>query len=196
MVASTRRGMSWPTAWAGVLPVYGLAILIDAVFPLFAVPIWVIFLIYAGKVVSGARAAEDPWRGRPSPGRFLLPVIAGIAVEDVGLATLSVFGASGVVTAIAGTIVGLSAAAWFVAASAPPGVRDERRWLGLGIGAGILNALALPATLVGPFAAVSDTLVILVARLLLAGASFGGFLLASRSAARRRPVVARKVPRE
>jgi len=49
---------------------------------------------------------------------------------------------------------------------------------------------------VGPFAAVSDTLVILVARLLLAGASFGGFLLASRSAARRRPVVARKVPRE
>jgi len=195
MVASTRRGMSWPTAWAGVLPVYGLAILIDAVFPLFAVPIWVIFLIYAGKVVSGARAAEDPWRGRPSPGRILLPVIAGIVAEDLGLATLSVSGASGVVTAIAGEIVGLSAAAWFVAASAPPGVRDERRWLGLAVGAGILNALALPVTLVGPLAAVSDTLAILVVKLLLAGISVAGFVLASRSAARRGPVVARKVPR-
>ena len=195
MVASTRRGMSWPTAWAGVLPVYGLAILIDAVFPLFAVPIWVIFLIYAGKVVSGARAAEDPWRGRSSPGRFLLPVIAGIAAEDLGLATLSVSGASGVVTAIAGEIVGLTAAAWFVAASAPPGARDERRWLGLGVGAGVLNALALPVTLVGPLAAVSDTLAILVVKLLLAGISVAGFVLASRSAARRGPVVARKVPR-
>ncbi len=179
--------MDWRTAWTGMVPVYGLAVLLDVVFPLFAVPIWAIFLIYAVKTLDGARMAEDPWRGRPTPRRFLLPIVVGIAVEDLSLVTLSLVGASGVVTAVLGALVGLGSAAWFVGGSAPPGVREEQGWLRLGKMAALLNALALPATLVGPLSGLSETPAILVIKLALAGSSVAGFLMASREGARRGP---------
>ncbi len=196
MASSSRRGMDWPTAWSGIVPVYGFAILLDAVYPLFAVPIWIIFLIYAIKVINGARAAEDPWRGRASPRRYLLPFVAGIIVQDLSLATLAAGGLSGVISAMLGTLVALGAAAWFVAASAPPRIRDERRWLWLGAGSEILSALVLPATLVGSLSAAFDSPAIFLTRLLLAAISLAGFLLASHFASRQTPAVARKVARE
>ncbi len=195
MGSPSQRGMDWPTAWAGLVPVYGFAILVDVVFPLFAVPIWAIFLMYALKTLDGARMVRDPWQGRSTPRRLLLPIVVGIAVEDLGLVTLSAPSASGLVTALLGALVGLGAAAWFVAGSAPPGVRDQHGWLRLGMAAALLNAFALPATLAGPLSGLSDAAAILVIKLVLAGSSLAGFLLASREGARRGPVVARKLPR-
>lgn len=197
MGSASRRGMDWPTAWGAMLPVYGLAILLAAVHPLFAVPIWVIFLVYAFKVLDGARGAVDPWRGRGSPRPYLIAFVAALVVQGTSVATLSPdAGSSLVVSALLSTVVALSLVAYFVAASAPPRVRDERLWLQAGVAAGIASALLLPVATFGPYGSTSqESVVIFLLRLALSVGSLAGFFLALRAAGRRAPAVARKVPR-
>ena len=196
MASGKRREMDWTTAWSAMVPVYGLAILFAAVHPLFAVPIWVIFLVYAFKVLGGARAADDPWRGRGSPRPYLFTFVASLVVQWTSVAALSPdAGSSLVVSALVGTVVALSLAAYFVAASAPPRVRDERLWLRAGVAAGIASALLLPAAEFGSYGSTpQESLVVLLLRLALSVGSLAGFLLASRAVGRRVPAVAHKVP--
>lgn len=192
MASSARPDMDWPTAWSALVPVYGLAVLLDAVFAPFAALVWVIFFLYARKVLDGARLAEDPWRGGASPRRYLLPFVAGLVVQVASYAGLTPSPSSASVSAILGTIVALAAASVFVAASAPPGVREARTWLGIGVGAEILSAVVFSVAVFMPFPPGQGLLV----RLALAGTSVAGFVIASHAGAKRTPVVARKAPKE
>jgi len=191
MAPSAGPGMDWPTAWSALVPVYGLAVLLDAVFAPFAVLVWLIFFLYARKVLDGARLAEDPWRGGAAPRRYLLPFVAGLVVQVASYAGLTPSPSSAAVSAILGTLVALAAASLFVAASAPPGVREARAWLAIGVGAAVLSAVVFSVALFTPFAPGQALLM----RLGLAGTSVGGFVIASHAGAWRGPVVARKAPK-
>ncbi len=187
--------MDWVTAWKAGAPVYGLAVILHAVFPLFAVPIWIIFIIYGTKILQGARLAEDPWRGRGSPRSYLfvLPIALLVHVPTAGLSATGVpeFAATAGVSGVAA----LASAAIFLAASAPPGVRDNKRWLRVGVGAEVVSALIAPAVVFG-VVPLADPVVIAgsFVQIGLAGLSAVAFLTAGRSA-RHRTETAKKVPR-
>ncbi len=193
-----RRGMDWPTAWSALVPIYGLAAILHAILPLFAALVWIIFAVYGVKVLQGARLAEDPWRGRGNPRLYLLTFLLVMAAH-LGSAAL-VLGSSddrNAATALVTLPLALGLAAWFVARTAPPGVRDETGWLWAGVGSEFLGAVLTPVYVFeGLPADGSLPLLTSLASLAPTVASIAAFLLAARRAARRAPTVARKVPRE
>src|SRR3990172_9349256 len=109
MDAQPRRGPDWPTAWRALVPVYGLATVLHAIFSLFAAPIWVIFFFYARTVLDSARLAEDPWQGRGSPRPYLIAFVLALGAHLVAFALLpSTSSGSVLVTAMAGGVAALS----------------------------------------------------------------------------------------
>ena len=198
MDAQPRRGPDWPTAWRALVPVYGLATILHAIFSLFAAPIWVIFFLYARMVLDGARLAEDPWRGRGSPRPYLVAFVIAIAAHIVAFALLpSTSSGSLLATATGGGVAALSLAAIFVAATAPPGARDARGLLRLGASAEILGALSVPMILfVASLPADVEAVGLVALPVVLAVVSTAAFLIASRPRAAASASVARKAPRE
>lgn len=195
-VGTPRRGLDWPTAWSALVPVYGLAAILHALAPLFAAPVWFIFAFYAWKVLEGARRAEDPWRGRGSPRPYWLSFVVVMIVHLVGAASTLGPGGSALF-AVATLPIALGLAAWLVAATAPPGVREARGWLRAGVGAELLGALIPAGYVLGNLPATGPLLLVsLIATMLLAAVSVLGFGLASRARSGRAPSVARKVARE
>lgn len=191
MAAPPKRAMDWTTSWETLVPVYGLAVVTHAIHPLFSVPMWPIFGYYGYRVLDGARAAVDPWRGRGSPRPFMLTCFATIIVH---LATIAISVVS-VTSAVSGA-VGLSTAAIFVRGSAPPQVRGGRAAVLLGVVAMALSSLAAPAFAFGALPIEgAGAFLAYVGQLGLAVVSVAAFLAAGLTARRRAPVVARKVPR-
>lgn len=189
--------MDWVSAWDAAMPVFGFALVLHALFPLFAVPVWIIFYLYASKILVGARLAEDPWGGRGSPRPYAVAGALALAFQVGGVA---LFAASGSLNAaVTGTIAGIGALtlpALFLAGAAPPGVRDRRGVLRLGVALGAAASLVAPGVLFGalPFEGTAAAFVYL-GQIGLAGASFAAFAAARRLGARRPVVAARKVPR-
>lgn len=191
MATTPKRAMDWTTAWEALVPVYGLAVVAHAIHPLFSAPLWLIFGYHAYRVLDGARAAADPWRGRGSPRPYMLTCFATVIVH---LATFATSVAS-VTSAVSGAIA-LSTAAIFVRGSAPPQVRGVLAAALFGVVAMVLSSLVAPAF---AFDALpregAGALLAFVGQLGLAVASVAAFLLAGRASRRRAPVVARKVAR-
>lgn len=198
MASGTRRGMDWPTAWSALVPVYALAAILHAILPLFAALVWIIFAFYAVKVLQGARLAEDPWRGRGNPRLYLFTFVL-IMVVHLGSAAVAL-GATDVRTAATALVtlpLALGLAAWFVARTAPPGVRDEIGLLWTGVGSEFAGALIAPVYVFENLpTGGSLPLLASLASLALTIVSIVAFFLASRRARRREPAVARKVARE
>jgi hypothetical protein len=197
MVASPRRPLDWITAWEAALPVYGAAAILHAALPPFALPLWIIYYLYGRKVLDGARAAEDPWRGRGSPRPYLGAGAIALAVQLGGVLAFAAGGPAS--SAVTGTIAGVGALtlpALFLARSAPPGVRDRRDWLRSGVLLVFAASLAAPGVLLGglPIEGPGATLVYL-GQIGLAAASSGAFFGAKRLGASTPAAVARKVPR-
>lgn len=190
--------MDWPTAWKGMVPVYAVAVISHAFFALFSVPFWVIFLVYAYKVLNAARFAEDPWQGHASPKPYLY-VLPAALFADLGAFAVLPFTSSvnALLAAIAGSVAALCLAALFVAGSAPPGVRERRRWVRLGLGSEILAALAAPAILLGLVSLdpATQSWSFVIVPMFFAGLSSVAFLRAGRLGERAAGGVARKAPR-
>jgi len=188
--------MDWPTAWQAAVPVYGLAAILRAIFPLLSAPVWVIFVIYAYKILDGARMAEDPWRGRGSPRPYLLVAAATLFVHLATYATILSGGSSGgASTASVTGVLALAATLLFLIASAPPGIRERRVALRMAGVAAVAGAAVAPAFTFG--ALPTEGFVAFLAymgQIVLAAASFGALLLAGRRHSGA-TVVARKVPR-
>lgn len=190
--------MDWVSAWAAAVPVYGFAVIVHAIFPPFAVPVWVIFYVYARKILDGARMAEDPWRGRGSPRPYLTSWSLAIVFHYSSYVVSTLGGsASAAVTAVFAHVAALLLAPLFMASAAPPAIRDAKAWTRLAVGAEFLASLAAPAVLFdiglveGPAAAI-----VYFGQVALAGLSVAAFEAARRRTSRRPPVLARKAPRE
>jgi hypothetical protein len=183
--------MDWTTAWEGLVPTYGLAVVLHAIFPLWSVPVWPILGYYAYKVLGGARAAVDPWRSRGSPRPYLLTCFVTLIVHLVASASLS----AAVTAAVTGAVA-VSTAALFVARSAPPNVRRVRPALVLAVVSMALSSLVAPGFAFGILAIEGGAALVAFAwQLILAIASVVMFSVAGRVAKHRAPVVARKTPR-
>ena len=191
MATTPKRAMDWTTAWEALVPVYGLAVVAHAIHPLFSAPLWPIFGYHAYRVLDGARAAVDPWRGRGSPRPYMLTCFATVIVHLATFAT----SVAGVTSTVSGAIA-LSTAAIFVRGSAPPQVRGARAAVQLGVVAMVLSSLVAPAAVFGVVPSEgADALLAFVGQLGLAVVSVAAFLLAGRASRRRAPLVARKVER-
>jgi hypothetical protein len=156
-------------------------------------------VIYGRKVLDGTRLAEDPWRGHGSPRPYLTSFALALVVHLVSFAVALAGSASlgTVVTAVFTIPIVLGLAALFVARTAPPGVREERLWLRLGLAAEIVAGLLAPIYFAASLLTTgSEPLVASAGTLGLTAVSIAAFLWASRSARRRAPIVARKVARE
>lgn len=162
MASSERRGMDWPTAWRALLLVYALAVLLHIVYPLFAVPVWALFVIYAPKVLTGARLVRDPWGGRASPRIYLIAFVPLLAVALVTFALLSGTPQGDVppldvYLVYAMTVLfALSLAAVYMVASAPPTARARRGLLGLSLLAQVVSAFT-QSTLLTAFVPLGPT---------------------------------------
>jgi len=137
-------------------------------------------------IPGGAAGAQGP--------TFALTMFA----HQTAFAALQVTSSASVEgTATVGGIAALSCAALFVAASAPPGVRDRRILLRLGIGAEIAGAATVTAVLVGlpNLSEAQASVALIVPPLALAAVSLLAFLLAGRAGTRSAPSVARRAPK-
>lgn len=198
MASKPKRGMDWPTAWRALVPVYALGAILHAVFPLFAAPIWIIFFLYARMVLDGARLAEDPWRGHGSPRPYLVAFAFAMLLHLASFSLLQSTSSTSVLgSALVGGVAALTCAALFVAATAPPGVRERKAWIRAGAGFEILGALAGPTIILGVvrLSPPDQAVAVLAAPVSLAVLSSAGFLTAMRTAGRAAPAAARKAPR-
>lgn len=179
------------------MPVYALAAILHAVLPLFAALVWIIFAVYGVKVLQGARLAEDPWRGRGSPRLYLFTFALVMAVHlGTGAVSLGLADARAVATALVTLPVALGLAAWFVARTAPPGVRDERALLWLGVGAEVSGGLIPPVYVFGDLPTSGNVPVLAsIGSFVLTVVSVAAFLVASRRGLRHAPAMARKIAR-
>jgi len=198
MATAPPRRMDWPTAWRAMVPVYGLALVLHAFFPLFAAPLWLIFLYYAYKVLDSARVAESPWSGRgsPRPYFYTFPVLLLANLIAFALIPQDPTGRMALTAAVSG-IAALALVAMFVAWSAPPGVRDRKALIRLGLVLGLGTALLGPAIVFGiiDLSAGAQAIAFAFGPTGLAFASGVAFVLAGRGAPRAPAEPARRRPR-
>ncbi len=197
MGASGRRGMSWPTAWSALLPVYGLALTLHAFFPLFSVPVWAIYVFYGFRVLDAARATAVPWEAGVGPRRYLLLFLPLIVINFLAFTVGLMESSAGAVLLFDATLVlAYGSAALFTAGSAPTVVRNELSPVRAGIVAALLSAIAAPefAGLLVPISATAS-LALGFASVVLAVLSWLAFTLAERASRRAVPLTARRAPK-
>lgn len=187
--------MDWMTAWRALLPVYALAVGLHALFPLFAVPIWVIFGIYGFKVLASARMAEDPWRGRGSPRAYLVSFVPMLVLNFLVLLTASPSSLGGLLLYWLSFLLSMGLAAGFVAASAPPNVRKERALMRGGVVAELGSAFIASGLAASLLPGGPSDVALLLGAFGLAVLSFAIFTYAGLRARSRTTAVARRLRR-
>lgn len=199
MSTAPPRRMDWHTAWRAMVPVYGLALVLHAFFPLFAAPLWLIFLYYAYKVLDTARVAESPWSGRGSPRPYFYTSSVLLLANLIAFALIpqDPSGRMSLTAAVSG-IAALALVAMFVAWSAPPGVRDRKGLIRLGLALSLGSAFLGPAIVFGVLALSggAQAIAFTFGPTGLAFASGLVFVLAGRGSPRAPAKPARRRPRQ